>query len=183
MKHVNGAAVGRTLLDAQRIAARVADLGGEISRDYAGEDVTVIAVLKGSYIFLADLTRALTIPVKVDFLGVSSYVGAESSGGFEWHAHLTTSIEGRHVLLIEDIADTGRTLRYVMDHLTGHAPLSVRVCALLDKPSRRVVDVKVDYVGFEIADEFVVGYGLDYDGWFRQLPYIGVLSPDDGSHA
>jgi hypoxanthine phosphoribosyltransferase len=177
MKSVNGHQVGRTLFDAPRIAERVDGLAAEISRDYAGADVTIIAILKGSYIFLADLTRALDIPVKVDFLGVSSYVGAESSGGFEWHAHLTTSIEGRDVLLVEDIADTGRTLRYVIDHLNGHSPLSVRVCALLDKPSRRLVDVPVDYVGFEIPDEFVVGYGLDYEGWYRQLPYIGVMEP------
>ncbi len=181
MKSVNGRQIGRTLFDARRVAERVAGLAATISRDYAGRDVTLIAVLKGSYIFLADLTRALDIPVKVDFLGVSSYVGAESSGQFEWHAHLTTSIEGRHVLLVEDIADTGRTLRYVMDHLQTHAPLSVRVCALLDKPSRRVEDVAVDYVGFEIPDEFVVGYGLDHDGWFRQLPYIAVLEPADSS--
>jgi len=172
---VDGWTLGDTLFTEQRIAARVRELAAAISADYDGRDLTVIAILKGSYIFLADLTRALAIPVRVDFLGLSSYVGSESTGTFEWHARLTTSIRDRHVLLIEDIADTGRTLRYVIDHLTDEAPLSIRVCAFLDKPTRRIVDIPVDYTGFQIPDHFVVGYGLDYEGWFRQLPYIATL--------
>ncbi len=175
MKPVDGWKLGDTVFSKERIATRVGELAAAISADYADDELTVISILKGSYIFLADLTRALTIPVRVDFLGLSSYVGAESSGEFEWNARMTTSIRGRHVLLIEDIADTGRTLRHVIDHLAEDDPLSIRVCAFLDKPTRRLVDIPVDYVGFEIPDRFVVGYGLDYEGWFRQLPHIATL--------
>lgn len=178
MTTVEGWTLGDTLFTKERIAARVRELAAEISADYEGKELTVIAILKGSYIFLADLTRALSIPVRVDFLGLSSYVGSESIGDFEWHARLTTSIRERHVLLIEDIADTGRTLRYVIDHLADERPASIRVCAFLDKPARRLVELPVDYAGFEIPDRFVVGYGLDYDGWFRQLPYIATLVGD-----
>ncbi|MBT3269505.1 hypoxanthine phosphoribosyltransferase [Candidatus Poribacteria bacterium] len=172
---VDGWRLGDPVFTADRIATRVGELAAAISADYAGDELTVISILKGSYIFLADLTRALSIPVRVDFLGLSSYVGAESSGEFEWNARMTTSIRDRQVLLIEDIADTGRTLRHVIDHLAADEPLSIRVCAFLDKPMRRVVDIPIDYVGFEIPDHFVVGYGLDYEGWFRQLPHIATL--------
>ena len=175
MMRVDGWRLGDTVFTADRIATRVRELAAAISADYADDELTVISILKGSYIFLADLTRALSIPVRVDFLGLSSYVGAESSGEFEWSARLTTSISQRHVLLVEDIADTGRTLRHVIDHLGADDPLSIRVCAFLDKPARRLVDIPVDYVGFEIPDRFVVGYGLDYEGWFRQLPHIATL--------
>ncbi|MAF10585.1 hypoxanthine phosphoribosyltransferase [Candidatus Poribacteria bacterium] len=175
MTPVDGWKLGETVFSEERIAARVGELAAAISTDYADHELTVISILKGSYIFLADLTRALTIPVRVDFLGLSSYIGAESSGQFEWNARMTTSIRDRHVLLIEDIADTGRTLLHVIDHLAEHGPASIRVCAFLDKPGRRVVDIPVDYVGFQIPDRFVVGYGLDYEGWFRQLPHISTL--------
>jgi hypoxanthine phosphoribosyltransferase len=182
VKGPDGYTLGETLFTEERIHGRVRELAAAVSADYAGKDLTVVGVLKGSYIFLADLTRALTTPVRVDFLGLSSYVGSESTGAFEWHARLTTSIRDRHVLLVEDIADTGRTLRYVIDHVVKEGPSSVRVCAFLDKPSRRLVDVPVDYVGFVIPDHFVVGYGLDYDGWYRQLPYIATLAGGDTQH-
>lgn len=176
---VNGYRVGETLFDESAIRQRVAELATEVSALYAGVEVTLVSILKGSFIFLADLTRALTIPARVDFLGVSSYTGAESSGRVEWTTRLTSPVSGKHVLVVEDIVDTGRTLAAILDYLRGESPASLRLCALLDKPSRRVKPVAVDLVGFTIEDRFVVGYGLDVDGWFRHLPYVAALDRDD----
>lgn len=176
---VNGYRLGTTLFDEETVRRRVRELALEVSQRYAGLEVTLVSILKGSFIFLADLTRALTIPARVDFLGLSSYQGMESSGRVEWTTRLTSPVVGRHVLVVEDIVDTGRTLSVILDYLRQEAPASLRLCALLDKPSRRVVPVPVDFVGFTIGDCFVVGYGLDYDGWFRHLPYIATLERDE----
>jgi len=172
---VNGMRVGRTLLTQEAIESRVSQLAAEVSARYAGKEVTLVSILKGSFVFLADLTRRLTIPTRVDFLGISSYQGTESSEDIRWTTRLTSPVIGRHVLVVEDILDTGRTLSRIIDHLRDQEPASLRLCALLDKPNRRVAPVEADFVGFTIPDVFVVGYGLDYDGWFRQLPYVGVL--------
>jgi hypoxanthine phosphoribosyltransferase len=163
------------LVPAERIRARVEELGREISRDYAGRPLVVVGVLKGALVFLADLLRAVDLPVTVDFVGLSSYVGRETSGEIRITADLTRPIAGMDVLLVEDIVDTGLTMRWLVDHLAARGPASLAICALLEKPGRHRVAVPVRYRGFEIADEFVVGYGLDWDGRLRNLPYVGVV--------
>lgn len=168
--------VPEVLIDAERIAARVQELGREIRAEYpADATLTVVGVLKGSFVFMADLVRAVEGPVVCEFLGVSSYVGTRSSGAVQITQDLRVDVAGKHVLLVEDIADTGLTLDYLLRTLTARQPASLRVVALLDKPSRRKVEVKVDHLGFEIPDLFVVGYGLDLDQLYRNLPYIGVF--------
>jgi hypoxanthine phosphoribosyltransferase len=162
------------LISEEELAARVRALGEQITRDHAGHTLVVIGVLKGSFIFLADLVRAIDLPISVDFIGISSYQGTSSSGVVQITSDLTRPIEGKDVLLVEDIVDTGLTMRYLLDNLATRQPASLRVCALLEKPSRARVTVPVDYRGFVIADEFVVGYGLDWDGKMRNLPFIGV---------
>ncbi|HEX9051164.1 MAG TPA: hypoxanthine phosphoribosyltransferase [Anaeromyxobacter sp.] len=162
------------LISQEELAARVRALGEQITRDHAGRALVVIGVLKGSFIFLADLVRAIDLPISVDFIGITSYQGTASSGVVQITSDLTRPIEGKDVLLVEDIVDTGLTMRYLLDNLSTRQPASVRVCALLEKPSRARVKVPVDYRGFVIADEFVVGYGLDWDGKMRNLPFIGV---------
>ena len=158
------------------MAARVAELGAEISRDYAGRNVLLVAVLRGAALFVADLARAMTVPVEIDFMAVSSYgSGTRSSGVVRLTADLSLSIEGRDVIIVEDVIDSGRTISYLRRNLATRHPRSLSLCVLLDKVSRREVDVEVDYVGFVIPDEFVVGYGLDYDGWHRNLPDLAVL--------
>src|SRR5512140_662897 len=159
------------LIPADRIAARVVELGEQITRDHAGHALVVIGVLKGSFIFLADLVRAIDLPISVDFIGISSYQGTASSGVVQITSDLTRPIEGKDVLLVEDIVDTGLTMRYLLDNLATRQPASLRGCALLEKPSRARVKVPIDYRGFVIADEFVVGYGLDWDGKLRNLPF------------
>jgi hypoxanthine phosphoribosyltransferase len=156
------------------LRARVKALGEAIARDYAGRSLVVIGVLKGSFIFLADLVRAIDLPLTVDFIGISSYEGTSSSGVVQITSDLSRSIEGKDVLLVEDIVDTGLTMRYLLDNLALRGPASVKVCALLEKPARARVTVPIDYRGFVIGDEFVVGYGLDWDGRMRNLPYVGV---------
>jgi hypoxanthine phosphoribosyltransferase len=163
------------LFSAERIAARIAELGAAITRDYAGTPLRLVGVLKGSFMFLADLARAIDLPLEVDFIGTSSYEGVRSSGVVRITSDLSRPIEGEHVLLVEDIVDTGLTLKYLLDNLSTRGPASIRICALLHKPSRGRVDVPIDYKGFEIPDAFVVGYGLDLDGRLRNLPYIGVV--------
>jgi hypoxanthine phosphoribosyltransferase len=153
---------------------RVRALGAEITRDYAGRSLVVVGVLKGSFIFLADLVRAIDLPVAVDFIGISSYQGTRSSGVVQITSDLSRPIEGKDVLLVEDIVDTGLTMRYLLQNLATRGPASVKVCALLEKPSRAQVKVPIHYRGFVIADEFVVGYGLDWDGRMRNLPFVGV---------
>jgi len=166
-----------TFIEQARIAARIAELGAEIRRDVGpDEPVHVIAVLKGAFVFMADLVRTISGPVTLDFIAVSSYgAGTSSSGQVRLLKDLDRSIEGRHVVIVEDIVDTGLTLSYLQEILWARAPKSVRTACLLSKPSRRKVEVPVEYVGFTIEDRFVVGYGLDFDEQYRQLPYIGVM--------
>ena len=164
------------LIPEEKIAARVKELGKQISRDYQGKTIHLVCVLKGAYTFLADLSRAIDIPVTLDFLAVSSYnKGTSTSGAVQLTKDLDTDLEGMDVLIVEDIADTGLTLRYLYNMLNARHPSSLKVIALLSKPSRRTVDVPVDYVGFEIPDRFVVGYGLDVDQKYRNLRYIAGI--------
>jgi hypoxanthine phosphoribosyltransferase len=162
------------LISREDLAARVRALGEQITRDHGGRPLVVVGVLKGSFIFLADLVRAIDLPISIDFIGISSYQGTSSSGVVQITSDLTRPIEGKDVLLVEDIVDTGLTMQYLLDNLATRRPASVKVCALLEKPSRARVKVPVDYRGFVIGDEFVVGYGLDWDGKLRNLPFIGV---------
>ena len=170
-------AVGEILIDEVTLAARVAELGAEVSEDYQGRDLLLIGVLKGAVFFMADLMRHLTVPCEVDFMAISSYGDAtDSSGIVRILKDLDINIEGRHVLVVEDIIDSGLTLSYLMRNLESREPASLEVCALLTKPSRREIDVPVRYVGFEIPNKFVVGYGLDFGERYRNLPFVGVLS-------
>ena len=168
------------LLSRYEIEQRVGELATEITRDYHGRIPHLVGILKGAWVFMADLIRHIEIDVTVDFLGITSYAsGAHSSGEVKITKDLDVSIQGREVLIVEDILDTGRTLRYLEGVLSAHKPLRLRVVTLLDKRSRRIVPVKADYVGFEIADAFVVGYGLDFNQKYRQLPDIHVLHLPD----
>jgi hypoxanthine phosphoribosyltransferase len=164
------------LFSAAAIAARVRELGAEIDARVPAGPLTVVGILRGAFVFMADLVRAIPRPLTCDFLGVQSYGDATvSSGVVQITSDLGTPIAGRHVLLVEDIADTGLTIRYLLDLLAARGPATLQTCALLSKPSRRKIDVRLDFVGFEIADEFVVGYGLDAGQLHRNLPYIGAL--------
>ncbi|MCC7386702.1 MAG: hypoxanthine phosphoribosyltransferase [Deltaproteobacteria bacterium] len=166
----------RVMFSAEALAARVSELGRQITADYAGSEVTVVGVLNGSFVFMADLVRAIDLPIRCDFLGLSSYGSAtESSGVVAITKDLSGPIEGRHLLIVEDIVDTGLTMAYLMQNLATRRPASVKLVSLLSKPARRQVDVVIDYLGFTIEDRFVVGYGLDYDGRYRNLPFIGVF--------
>ena len=169
----------KVLLSEKEVDDRIQAIGEQISRDYAGKQVHLICVLKGGSFFLCELAKRITVPVSLDFMSVSSY-GSEtkSSGVVKIIKDLDEPIKGNDVLVIEDIVDSGRTLSYLMEMLKDRGPASLKLCTLLDKPDRRVIDVPVDYTGFEIPDEFVVGYGLDYDQRYRNLPYIGVISFD-----
>jgi hypoxanthine phosphoribosyltransferase len=170
--------VDKILISEKELQARIAELGADISRDYAGKDLLLLAVLKGSVLFLSDLMRQISVPHCVDFMAVSSYgAGVESSGVVRILKDLDEPIEGRNVLIVEDIIDTGATLDYLVRILRARAPQSLEICTLLNKPARRQVDVPVKYVGFDIPDEFVFGYGLDYGQLFRNLPYVAVLAP------
>ncbi len=172
--------IAEILLTEEQIQAKVAELGARISADYVGRELTLVSVLKGSLPFMADLMRQLTIPIRIDLMEVSSYGGSatESSGLVRILKDLSSSIEGRDVLIVEDIIDTGLTLNYLIRYLRGKNPRSLRICTLLDKPARRLVDIPVDYVGFTIPDQFVVGYGLDYGELYRNLRFVGVLRPE-----
>ena len=164
------------LLDSSKIAARIRELGEEISRDYHGRTPHLVGILKGAWIFMADLVRNLSIEVTVDFLGIQSYgAGTTSSGEVKITKDLDVSIAGRDVLIVEDILDTGRTYQYLQGVLSAHKPKSLKLVTLLDKTSRHAVPVKADYIGFQIPDVFVVGYGLDYDQKFRRLPDVRYL--------
>ena len=172
-------AVGEILIDENTLAARVAELGAEVSADYQGRDLLLIGVLKGAVFFMADLMRHLTVPCEVDFMAISSYGDAtDSSGIVRILKDLDINIEGRDVLVVEDIIDSGLTLSYLIRNLESREPASLEVCALLTKPTRREIDVPVRYVGFEIPNKFVVGYGLDFGERYRNLPYVGVLQAD-----
>jgi hypoxanthine phosphoribosyltransferase len=169
--------IERQLLSAEKLAERVAQLARQLDRDYADRRPLLVVVLKGSAIFAADLMRQMTVDLEVDFIGTSSYGDAtESSGTVRIVKDIETSLQGRDVLLVEDIVDTGLTLDYLLRTLSLREPASLKICALLDKPSRRKVQIPVDYIGFSIDDHFVIGYGLDYASRYRHLPYVGVLS-------
>ena len=162
------------LIDQPTLMARIAELGQEISADYADKDLALVGILKGSFIFLSDLARALSIECTIDFLGLSSYGhSTTSSGVVQITSDLTAPIEGRDVLVVEDIIDTGLTMRYLLDNLTTRKPRSLKICSLLHKPARTKVEVPIHYKGFTIEDKFVIGYGLDYGDRFRNVPYIG----------
>lgn len=168
------------LLTEEQIAARIAELGEELTRDYADKNPVVIGVLNGVVVFYADMIRKIQTPCQVDFMSISSYAGTTSSGRMMLRQDLKTDIRGRHVLILEDIFDTGRSLSYTVELLKLREPASVKICTLLDKPERRLegVTLKADYVGFTVPDAFVVGYGLDYNERYRNLPYIGILKPE-----
>ena len=166
----------RVLLSEEEVDAKIKQIGEQISKDYAGRQVHLVCVLKGGSFFMCELAKRITVPVSLDFMSVSSY-GSEtkSSGVVRIVKDLDEPLKGKNVIVIEDIVDSGRTLSYLLDMLKDRGPESLRLCTLLDKPDRRVVDVNVDYTGFQIPDKFVVGYGLDYDQRYRNLPYIGVV--------
>ncbi len=166
----------KELFSEEAIDARIRELGAQISRDYAGKEIHLICVLKGSSFFTCELAKRITVPVYLDFMSVSSY-GSEttSSGVVKIVKDLDSPLKGKDVIVVEDIVDTGHTLSYLMGMLKGREPASLRLCTLLDKPERRVAEVFVDYIGFAIPDKFIVGYGLDYDQKYRNLPYIGTV--------
>jgi len=166
--------IDRVLISANKLQRRVGELGAQISRDYTGQAPMAVGVLKGVFFFMADLLRHISLPVSVDFMAISSYEN-DSGGAVKILKDLDLSIAEQHVLLVEDIVDTGMTLNRILERLRSHRPASLKVCALLDKRARRLVDVPLDYIGFEIPDEFVVGYGLDYRQRYRNLPFIGTL--------
>jgi hypoxanthine phosphoribosyltransferase len=172
--------IGEVLLSEEVIASRVHELGTQIAQDYAGRTLTLVSVLKGSLPFMADLMRQIPLPLRIDLMEVSSYGGTatESSGLVRIIKDLSASIAGEDVLLVEDIIDTGLTLNYLVRYLRGKNPNSLKICTLLDKPARRLVEIPVDYQGFEIPDQFVVGYGLDYGERYRNLRFVGVLRPE-----
>ena len=171
--------IERVLFSEEELKQRVRELGAQITADYAGKEPLLVSVLRGSYIVMADLTRSIDLPCTVDFMSVSSYgSGTKSSGQVQITKDLSDDIEGRDVIVVEDILDSGNTLYYLLQILQARKPASVRLCTLLDKPDRRVKEVAVSYSGFTIPDAFVVGYGLDYAEKYRNLPYIGILKPE-----
>jgi hypoxanthine phosphoribosyltransferase len=166
----------RELLSAEKIQTRLAELGAQLKNDYAGKDLVLIGILRGSIIFLSDLCRHIDLPLEIDFLGLSSYGNrTESSGIVRMTQDLSSPIEGKDVLVVEDIVDTGLTMRYLMENLQTRRPRSVKICTFLDKPEGRKVEIEADYVAFTIPNLFVIGYGLDYAQKYRNLPYVGVL--------
>ena len=169
----------RVMLSEEEVDRRIQEIGEQISKDYEGRQVHLVCVLKGGSFFMCELAKRITVPVSLDFMSVSSYGNnTKSSGVVKVIKDLDEAIEGKHVLVVEDIVDSGRTLSYLLENLKSRKPRSLRLCTLLDKPERRVTDVHVDYTGFEIPDEFVVGYGLDYMQHYRNLPYVGVVEID-----
>ncbi len=168
---------GEVLIPPAKLRARVRAMGRRIARDYAGKDLHLITILRGGLFFMTDLARAIDLPLSLDCLGISSYVGP-AQGTVRITKDLEDDIRNRHVLIVEDIIDTGLTLAYIRRNLLVREPASLRICTLLDRPYRRIVDIPVDYVGFVIPDTFVVGYGLDWRGQYRNLPYIALLNPE-----
>jgi len=163
------------LISAEQIQARVKALGQQLTRDYADQPLTLVGVLKGSFVFMADLMRCIALPLVVDFIAISSYEGKTSTGVVQITSDLSRPIEGQHVVVVEDIVDTGLTMRYLLENLATRKPASLKVCSLLEKPTRARVKTPIDYLGFTIGDDFVVGYGLDHDGHWRNLPFIGLV--------
>jgi hypoxanthine phosphoribosyltransferase len=171
------------LVTSEQIQEATARMGDKLTREYSGKELVLIGVLKGAIMFIVDLSRAIRLPLTMDFMAVASYgASTETSGIVRILKDLDSTIEGKHVLVVEDIIDSGLTLNYILETLQTRNPASVRVCALLSKPARRRVDVPVDYICFEIPDEFVVGYGLDYNQIYRNLPFVGVLKPELYEH-
>ena len=171
--------VSEVLITGEEISEKTAELARQITADYKDKDPLLICILKGGLMFLADLTRQVRLPLEIDFMAVSSYGDAtESSGVVRILMDLERNIQGRHVLIVEDIIDTGRTLNYIIHNLRTRGPASIKICTLLNKPARRLLDIPLDYVGFVIPDRFVVGYGLDYGEIYRNLPFVGVLKPE-----
>ena len=171
--------IKKVLLSEEELRTRVAELGVQLSCDYEGKNLLMVSVLKGSVVFMADLMRAISQPAEIDFMVVSSYgSGVKSSGVVKIVKDLDINLEGKDILIVEDILDSGMTLDYIKGMLLDRNPASIRICTLLDKPARRKADLQADYVGFTVPDEFVVGYGLDYDERYRNLPYIGILKPE-----
>jgi len=171
--------ISAVLFDEYRIQTRIREIGLEITNDYNDRKPILIGILKGGFIFLADLVRSITIPMEVDFLAISSYgVGTSSSGVVKIRKDIDIDICGRDVIVVEDIVDSGLSLQYIKDYLWQHKPSSLRTCVLLDKPEAHKIEVKFDYVGFEVKNEFVVGYGLDFAETYRNLPYIGILKEE-----
>ncbi|MDF2634879.1 MAG: hypoxanthine phosphoribosyltransferase [Pelosinus sp.] len=171
--------VERVLLSEEQLAKRILEIGAEITADYAGKEILMIGVLRGAVLFMADLARAIKVPVAIDFMAVSSYgAGTSSSGVVRILKDLDENVEGKHVLVVEDIIDSGLTLNYLVDNLKSRQPASIKICTLLNKPDRRKVDVDIAYNGFTIPDHFVIGYGLDYAEKYRNLPFIGILKPE-----
>ena len=168
------------MISEEQLKARIQELGEELTAEYAGKDPIVIGVLKGVVIFYADMIRQIKTHCQMDFMWVSSYEGTDSTGNMIVRKDISSDIKGRHVLILEDIFDTGNSLQFVRDHLLEKEPASLKICTLLDKPSRRKpgITVKADYVGFEVPNAFVVGYGLDFNEHYRNLPYVGVLKPE-----
>ncbi len=171
--------VGEILIDEERLQTRIRELGRELSSDYEGRELLLVGVLKGAVFFMADLMRSISVPCEIDFMAISSYgASTDSSGVVRILKDLDINIENRHVLVVEDIIDSGLTLSYLLRNLESREPATLEICALLTKPSRREIDVPVKYVGFEIPNKFVIGYGLDFAERYRNLPYVGVLHPD-----
>ena len=171
--------IQEVLFSEAQLDAKVSELGARISKDYEGNNPLIVSVLKGSYVFMADLTRKITIPCNIDFMAVSSYGnGTKTTGEVQIIKDIGSKIDGRDLIIVEDILDSGVTLSFLMKILKARGANSIRLCTLLSKPERRKVDVPIDYLGFEIPDEFVVGYGLDYAEKYRNLPYIGILKPE-----
>jgi len=166
---------GKPLFNSQEIQAKVKELADRITKDYSGKELLAVGILKGAYMFFSDLVRAIEVPLTLDFIIASSYVKTETSGEVKMYYDIRENIPDKHVLLIDDIVDTGITLNYIRERVLARCPQSVKVCAFLDKKEKREVDIPLDYVGFEIPNEFVVGYGLDYDNKFRNLPYISIF--------
>lgn len=171
--------VSEVLLSEEQIQARIGELAAQVSADYRGKDLLLVCVLKGGILFLTDLMRRLDVPHAIDFMAISSYgASTETSGVVRILMDLNTSIEGKNVLIVEDIVDTGHTLDYILRNLSTRRPASLKVCSLLNKPSRRVIEVPIHYIGFDIPNKFVIGYGLDFGEKYRNLPFVGVLKPE-----
>lgn len=167
--------IGKPFLTVEQIQNKVRELAVKISEDYEGKELLSVGILRGAFIFFADIVRLIQVPMKIDFLIVSSYLKTETTGKVTIHADLREDIRGKDVLLIEDIVDTGITLNHIRESLLARGPASLKICAFLDKKPRRKVEVPLDYVGFEIPDEYIVGYGLDYENMFRNLPYVAIF--------
>ncbi len=172
--------IQEVLLTEQQIQKRIAELGEILTKEYAGKNPVIVGVLKGVVVFYADMVRQIKCPCQMDFMWISSYAGTESTGSMAVKKDVSADIRGRHVLILEDIFDTGNSLNYTYHHLLAKEPASLKICTLLDKPERRIpgITLEADYVGFTIPNAFVVGYGLDYNEQFRNLPYVGVLKPE-----